>query len=147
MRKAWLAAVAAVAVLAVATTGLVAQDRVTAQRIGNTIYYSGTIDGEYVSGSTQVIGDQSYSNLQVGDRSLGGSSQQIGSFEYGNWSNGIRSTTHSIGDFDYTMSMAGENVTDAAAENVTLGRGDEPQVVGSSWGSGSPWRACQSSVC
>ena len=30
------------------------------------------------------------------------------------------------------MSMAAENVTDAAAENVTLGRGDEPQFVAAS---------------
>lgn len=111
MKRAWLAAFAFLGLFFVGASDAIAQGNITTQRIGNTLYYSGTIDGEMVSGSTQQIGQFGYTDLQVGDKSLNATTQQVGSFRYTDWSDGLSSTSQRVGSFEYTDFSNGLSAT------------------------------------
>jgi hypothetical protein len=88
-----------------------AQSTVTETRIGGASWYSGTLGGEQVSGSSQRIGSFEYTNLSVGRTQLSGTHQQLGSMRYSSWSDGSTATTTRLGGFDYTTTSHGTSYT------------------------------------
>jgi hypothetical protein len=100
----------------------VAQNTVTAQRVGNTTYYSGTVNGQSVSGTTQVYGTTAYTNLRVGSTPVNTTAQTFGNTTYTQTQLGQRSyssTAQTYGNTTYRNSSTGSNSTAQTFGNTT----------------------------
>jgi hypothetical protein len=106
------------AIVCVFATPLLAQNNITQQRVGDYVYYGGTLNGQPVSGNAHQIGSIVYYNLSIGGVQRTWTQQIIGQQIHTQGSDGSTSTSQRIGNQTYTRSPGGISYTQQKIGNI-----------------------------
>lgn len=96
---------------------------VASQRFGDLTYYSGSVGGDHLSGTTHSLGDLAFTELMVGGRSVSATTQRVGPFDFTTTSQGTSYTSHHLGGLTLTTGSDGSHATSQRVGDLTLTTG------------------------